>query len=108
MKESPKLIAGWKELAELEPSPTHYLEIEVENCNGWLKEKGVGDDKLGVYLSTHTFYGSKFTHSTRLLQESGFNVQLANWDADNTQECFPCKECGKIASAPSAEANRNN
>ena len=77
----PKLIRNWKELATLGDSDTHILEIDVDGCNGWLKEKAAGDDKLGTYLSTHTFYGTKFEYSTRILREAGYNVQLANWDA---------------------------
>lgn len=81
MKESPALIRDWKELATLGDSATHTLEIEVENCNGWIKAKDAREDTMGTYLSTHTFYGSKHAYSTRILQDAGFNVQLANWDA---------------------------
>ena len=76
----PRLIRNWADLAEVPDSETHHLEIEVEHCNGWIHEKGGDPDKLGDYLSTHTFYGSRYTHYTELLQKRGFNVQLANWD----------------------------
>ncbi len=75
----PRLIKDWADLATVPESATHRLEINVENCNGWVKEKG--SKKPGIYLSTHTFYGSQFELMTRKLQEHGFNVQLENWDA---------------------------
>lgn len=78
----PKLIRSWAELAECE-STTHILEIDIKGCNGWIRSKK--DNKgprLGdMYLSTHTFYGSNYQLYTKFLQECGFNVTLANWDA---------------------------
>ena len=71
-------IASWKELATVEESKTHKLEIE-DYC-GWIRQKN-NDDDIGTYLSTHTFYGKTHEYSTKLLQKPGFNVVLANWDA---------------------------
>jgi hypothetical protein len=78
--EAPTLIPDWEALSKVPPSPTHYLEIEVEHCNGWIHAYSE-PDRLGRYLSTHTFYGSNYRRSTRLLRSCGFNVRLANWDA---------------------------
>lgn len=81
--ELPRLISDWSELAQVPDSPTHRLEIDVENCNGWIHAKNADPDSLRRYLSTHTFYGTNYKHSTRLLRRCGFNVKLANWDAPN-------------------------
>ena len=35
-----------------------------------------------VYLSTHTFYGSQYKHSTKVLQEHGFDIEIDNWDKE--------------------------
>lgn len=35
-----------------------------------------------VYLSTHTFYGNSYKHSTKLLRACGFDVELDNWDKE--------------------------
>lgn len=79
-KEEPKLIKDWAELKEC-TSPTHELEIDVEGGNGWIRRKGADDSKeYPYYLSTHTFYGGQNAHSTKILQERGFNVVLVNWD----------------------------
>ena len=62
-----KYIKSWKELSK-EKSPTHFLEIDIERCNGWIHPK---DDKDMIsynghyYLSTHTFYGSRYEWSTK-------------------------------------------
>ena len=77
----PKYIKDWEELKE-EASPTHILEIEMGDCNGWIRPKN-GDEESwegNHYLSTHTFYGGCNEGSTKLLQSCGFNVILANWD----------------------------
>jgi hypothetical protein len=79
----PTYIRDWADLAKVLESTTHRLEIEVDNCNGWIKDKRK-PNALGHYLSTHTFYGSSYRQSTRLLRRCGFNVTLANWDADTT------------------------
>lgn len=82
----PKLIKTWGELAELE-SETHTIDIHPKYGSGWIKLKDQNqqrDDKNffkhNHYLSTHSFYGPNYQHSTELLQKCGFNVQLANWD----------------------------
>jgi hypothetical protein len=76
----PRFIRDWADLAQLPDSATHRLEIEVKNCNGWVKRKD-GNEFMGRYLSTHTFYGKSHAGSTQLLRQCGFNVTLSNWDS---------------------------
>lgn len=76
---SRRFIRHWADLSQVPESAAYRLEIDVEGCNGWIKNKRK-PDALGHYLSTHTFYGSNYVRSTRLLQRCGFNVTLANWD----------------------------
>lgn len=71
------LIKSWSELSQCQ-SDTHYLEIDVEMESGWIRSKTDSDDE--VYLSTHTFYGSNYLGSSKILQSKGFYVQLDNWD----------------------------
>lgn len=77
----PKYIRTWEELSEQE-SPTHILNIDIDGCNGWVipKDNKEGDWSGEYYLSTHTFYGSQYKQSTKILQDCRFNVELANWD----------------------------
>lgn len=70
-------IDNWQQLAAVEDSETHRLKIE--DGAGWIIRKA--DGEIEEYLSTHTFYGSQYAYSSRLLQKYGFNVELANWDA---------------------------
>ena len=85
--EEPRLIKDWDELKEC-VSETHTLEIDIEGGNGWIHRKEDKDDNSGYghYLSTHTFYGSTHAYSTKLLQECGFNVVLANWMSQDGKE----------------------
>lgn len=83
-----QLVRHWADLAALPESETHRLEIEVENCNGWIKDKR-DPDAFGHYLSTHTFYGSNHAYSTKLLRKCGWNVTCANWDMPNDQAQAP-------------------
>ncbi|AUR89175.1 hypothetical protein NVP1121O_147 [Vibrio phage 1.121.O._10N.286.46.C4] len=81
--ENPTLISTWEELAELPESETHYLEIGA--CSGWIVAKNPISNKHSdrkKYLSTPTFYEGIHEYSTKLLQSCGFNVVLANWDAE--------------------------
>ncbi len=74
-----RFIRHWADLAQVPESAAYRLDIDVEDGNGWIKDKSK-PNALGHYLSTHTFYGSTHVRSTRLLQRCGFNVVLANWD----------------------------
>lgn len=90
-----KLIKNWDELSKLPPSK--YYRIIVNDCCGWIvpitdeldKDRdsfkcNCNDDSSyydnHIYLSTHTFYGSQYEYSTRVLQEHGFDVEIDNWD----------------------------
>ena len=77
-----RFVRHWADLAEVPESETHRLEIDVEGCNGWIHRKD-GKEYMGKYLSTHTFYGSSYRYSTKLLRRCGFAVTLANWDLPN-------------------------
>lgn len=82
----PKLISTWEELNGLETDRLHIV-VDIDRCCGWLrpKSKEISDIEYydnNVYLSTHTFYGSQYAQSTKLLQKLGFNVQLSNWDEE--------------------------
>lgn len=72
------LIEDWEDLSKVPPSDTH--RIYVDGCSGfvWCRET----NKPIHYLSTHTFYGNQHEASTKKLQSFGFNVEIANWDAD--------------------------
>lgn len=78
-----KLIRNWKELSEVPASETHYLDINPDHCNGWVVAISPVSDRFSdrkKYLSTHTFYGSSYKHSTKLLQSCGFDIEIDNWD----------------------------
>ena len=87
-----RFIKDWDELRQIpNESETHILE--VGECNAYLKAKDryPYNNKidymeqikhLDVYLSTHTFYGCSYEHSTKVLQTCGFDVELANWDSE--------------------------
>ena len=90
-----KLIRNWEELSQIpNESATHILKVDIEMGNGWLKSKNPKkySDKLSymrqikgldVYLSTHTFYGSQYENSGKILRACGFDVELENWDKVN-------------------------
>lgn len=69
--------AALKAYGETDPSPTHYLEINLENCIGHIHSKATGEY---YYLSTHTFYGKSYKFSERLLRRLDFPVIINNWD----------------------------
>lgn len=78
----PVLIKTWEELKDLK-SDTHYLDIDLNMCNGWILPRYEKQDyENSFYLSTHTFYGSMHEISTKTLQSYGFNVVIDNWDKD--------------------------
>ena len=84
------LIKNWEELSKV-PANDKY-KIEIEDCCGWIvpiKETKETHDKYfnhHVYLSTHTFYGSYYKESTRLLQKFGFDIEIDNWDKGDENE----------------------
>ena len=88
------LVRDWEELSKIpNESATHILEVNVEMCCGWLIAKNHKPWKkklsfmrqvqnLDIYLSTHTFYGLNYKHSTKILKACGFDVEIDNWDKD--------------------------
>ena len=88
------LITDWNELSRIpNESPTHILEVDTDMGSGWLraKERRSYDSNkdyleqikhLDIYLSTHTFYGSKYKESTKILKACGFDVEIDNWDKE--------------------------
>lgn len=83
--EPPLLIKNWEELSKVK-SDTHFIEVEIENCCGYIRPMiEVPDEEYydhNYYLTTHTFYGSQYFITTELLRKCGFNVQLLNWDGE--------------------------
>ena len=72
-----QLIKDWNDLVGLE-NDKYILEINTDMGCGWIRSKS--DYSSVTYLSTHTFYGSKYRFSTELLNSYGFNVEIDNWD----------------------------
>lgn len=72
-----KLIKNWNDLVGLE-NEKYILEINTDVGCGWIRNKS--DCSSVAYLTTHTFYGSKYKFSTKLLNSYGFNVEIDNWD----------------------------
>lgn len=99
-----RLIKNWEELSQV-PANDKY-RIIVNDCCGWIVpicDENDLDDNFRcncarnseeyknffdhhVYLSTHTFYGGTYEHSTKVLQEHGFDVEIDNWDKVKTDE----------------------
>lgn len=87
-------IKNWEELSKIpNESTTHILKVDLDSCNAWLisKDPKPYKSKLSfmrqikhqdVYLSTHTFYGHEYKHSSKILRVCGFDVELANWDKE--------------------------
>lgn len=90
-----KLIKNWEELSNV-PANDKY-RIIVNNYCGWIVPVCDVPDKSNficncsemntndfyekhTYLSTHTFYGSNYKYSTKILQEHGFDIEIDNWD----------------------------
>lgn len=72
-------IYTWEQLAKVQPSKTHKLDIDVEMCCGWIIEniKTMND----IYLSTHTFYSGDTTKEVNdILQTCGFEIELVSWE----------------------------
>ncbi len=97
-----KLIRNWKELSQVPANDKYRIIVNTVMCSGWIvpitDEPGQDDEFIchcsdsiptkeyfdnHVYLSTHTFYGSKYEYSTKLLQEHGFDVEIDNWDKES-------------------------
>lgn len=96
-----KLIKTWAELAKVPANDKYKIIVDLHMCCGHIipiNDVGTngGDEyicnceemeiaeyfKHHVYLSTHTFYGSNYEYSTRVLQEHGFDIEIDNWDKE--------------------------
>lgn len=81
-----KLIKNWEELNGLDNGK--YVIRVKDNCRGYIEPKVETEEtekdyaNHHAYLSTHTFYGSHYKYSTKLLQSFGFDVELDNWDKE--------------------------
>lgn len=91
-----KLIKNWEELKQVPPNDKY--RIIIKDCCGWIVPvcdednpkqdfycNCPNDDNYfdnHVYLSTHTFYGSTYKYSTKVLQEHGFDIEIDNWDKE--------------------------
>ena len=74
-------VSNWDELRRI-PDSDHF-KLDIEEYNGWIKCKETGD--IVQYLSTHTFYGTTYKMYQKTLNEHGFPVKLANWDAEESK-----------------------
>lgn len=86
-----KSIKNWQELSKVPPTNKHKIVVEEDMCSGWIKpideDNYEGDYYDGyAYLSTHTFYGSQYKQSTKILQKFGFDVEIDNWDKEDKRE----------------------
>ena len=85
----PKLIHDWKELLAIPPNDKYMIiDIDGYGYNAWIVPiKETEETKENYfehhrYLSTHTFYGGSYKHSTETLQKFGFDVEIDNWDKE--------------------------
>lgn len=97
----PKLIKDWKELDGLS-NDKYKIIVNKKYFGGWIipiSDESTEDGEHfecncedenhnadffdhHVYLTTHTFYGSNYEYSTKLLQKYGFDVEIDNWDKE--------------------------
>lgn len=90
-------IKDWHDLKTKIPQESETHILQINEYSGWVKPKNPDPEIMmryideskpvipqlinkRVYLSTHSFYGSKHEFTTKLLQACGFNVVCANWD----------------------------
>ncbi len=93
-----KLIKTWEELSRLPHNDKYKIIVEEDMCCGWIVPICDEEDKEylfichcedkkdyfdnHIYLSTHTFYGTQYQYSTKVLQEHGFDIEIDNWDKE--------------------------
>ena len=98
-----KLIRNWEELSKIPSNDKYKIEVDLDMCNGWIKPIKETQEtqkeyfKHHVYLSTHTFYGSNYEYSTKVLQSFGFDIVLDNWDKGEWYKWFVVKKKEKVA-----------
>lgn len=73
-----RLVKDWEELASLNLENENF-KVEIEdNSHGWIISKK--ENIYEQYLSTHTFYGSKYKISSLEFQLRGLMIEIDNWD----------------------------
>lgn len=72
-----KKIKDWADLVGME-NENYKIEVDLRYGSGWIRPKN-NEYEFGYYLSTHTFYGMNYKHSTKVLQSYGFDVELESW-----------------------------
>ncbi len=72
-----KRIKDWNDLVGME-NENYKIEVDLRYGSGWIRPKN-NKDEFGYYLSTHTFYEMNYKHSTKVLQNYGFDVELESW-----------------------------
>ena len=83
-----QMIRNWKELSKVKPNDKYKIDVDIEQCNAWIKPVKETDEtendyfKHHVYLSTHTFYGKHHKKSAEILQKYGFYIEIDNWDKE--------------------------
>jgi hypothetical protein len=93
-------IKNWDELREYgKTHESHTHKLKIDEYTGMIVSKLTDGSYISEapkrikkrdrykyathYLSTHTFYGKRqYIMSTTMLQKSGFNVIIDNWDAE--------------------------
>lgn len=84
-----ELIRNWEELSKVPPNDKYKIVVDLDMCNGHIvpieETAKTQNDYFGhhVYLSTHTFYGSQYKDSKKILQEYGFDIEIDNWDKED-------------------------
>ncbi len=69
-----KPISTWEELAQLPPSDTHYLVVDLDIVGCDIYKNG---GSYAHYISSHLFYGGDIAKGyERLLNRCGFNVKI--------------------------------
>lgn len=102
-----KLISTWEELSQVPANDKYKIIVDFDRCSGWVvpvcDEFDKYDDfichcpdvkmsdihefyKHHMYLSTHTFYGSRYKEYTKILQGFGFDIELDNWDKERNDK----------------------
>ena len=83
-----QLIKNWEELSKVPPNDKYKIVVDIDMCNGHIvpveetTETQRDYFEHHIYLSTHTFYGSNYEYSTKILQKYGFDVEIDNWDKE--------------------------
>lgn len=81
-----KLIHNWHELSKVPPNDKYKIVVDEDMCCGWIRPVQETEEtkknwvEHNYYLSTHTFYGLNYKHSTEVLQRFGFDIEIDNWD----------------------------